>query len=141
MDIATKLKDKRKQLGFTQEEISNQLRVSRQTISNWETGKSVPDIYNLIALSDLYSLTLDELIKEDIKMVANIKRESKEKKYLKVTMLISVVGLITFGLSFLMSASHLTDFLRGFSVGMWIISVLIFIVIKMNAILKDINNS
>lgn len=76
MDISTKLKDKRKQVGLTQEQIAQKLHVSRQTISNWETGKSIPDIYSLVELSNIYDISLDNLIKEDVVMMKELKKEN-----------------------------------------------------------------
>ena len=45
--------------------MSTSLNVSYQAISNWERGKSYPDISNIIMISDLYNISLDELIRED----------------------------------------------------------------------------
>ena len=52
-------------MNFTQEQVAERLSVSRQTISNWENEKTYPDIVRVIELSNLYSITLDELLKED----------------------------------------------------------------------------
>ena len=61
MEIGKKLKDARMKSGFTQETVAEKINVSRQTISNWENEKSYPDIISVIALSDLYSISLDDL--------------------------------------------------------------------------------
>ncbi|EBF5204615.1 helix-turn-helix transcriptional regulator, partial [Listeria monocytogenes] len=50
MNIGDKLKQTRKKGGFTQDEISQQIHVSRQTISSWENSKSLPDVTSLILL-------------------------------------------------------------------------------------------
>ena len=68
MNLATRLSELRKAAGLNQTALAEQLHVSRQTISNWETGKSLPDIYSLIALSDLFALPLDDFIKGDAKL-------------------------------------------------------------------------
>ncbi len=65
MNLATTIRQHRKQAHLSQEHLAEQLHVSRQTISNWENGKSLPDIYSLIALSDLFALSLDDFIKGD----------------------------------------------------------------------------
>lgn len=80
MEIGQKLKDARIAAGFTQEHIAEKLGVSRQTVSNWENNKSYPDIVSVIALSDLYSLSLDELLKEDRKMVAYLENSTNTVK-------------------------------------------------------------
>lgn len=58
------LKLLRKQYGFTQEQIAEKLGVSRQTIAKWERGECLPDIENIIALSDLYGVTVDSLVRD-----------------------------------------------------------------------------
>lgn len=65
MDIGSKLKEARQKSRFTQEEIAEKLGVSRQSVSNWENNKTYPDIVSVIKLSDIYSVTLDSLLKEE----------------------------------------------------------------------------
>ena len=72
MEIGKKLKDARMKSGFTQETVAEKLHVSRQTISNWENVKSYPDIISVIALSDLYSTSLDDLLKGDREMMEHL---------------------------------------------------------------------
>ena len=72
MEIGKKLKDARMKSGFTQETVAEKINVSRQTISNWENEKSYPDIISVIALSDLYSISLDDLLKGDRKMMEHL---------------------------------------------------------------------
>lgn len=61
MEIEKKLKEARANAGLTQEQVAERIIVSRQTISNWERGKSLPDIVSIMKLSDLYQISLDEL--------------------------------------------------------------------------------
>ena len=63
MEIGSKLKEARMRTEFTQEQVSDAIGVSRQTISNWENEKSYPDIVSVIKLSDLYDVSLDYLLK------------------------------------------------------------------------------
>ena len=72
MEIGKKLKDARMKAGFTQENVAEKINVSRQTISNWENEKSYPDIISVIALSDLYSTSLDDLLKGDREMMEHL---------------------------------------------------------------------
>ena len=67
MEIGSRLKNARSEHGLTQEQVAEELGVSRQSISNWENNRSYPDIVSVIKLSDLYSISLDELLKEDKK--------------------------------------------------------------------------
>lgn len=62
MEFNNKLYSLRKQKGFSQEELANRLNVSRQTISKWEVGESTPDMEKLVAISDLFEVSLDELV-------------------------------------------------------------------------------
>lgn len=63
MEIGSKIKEARLRIEYTQEQVAESLGVSRQTVSNWETGKSYPDIVSVIKMSDLYEVTLDYLLK------------------------------------------------------------------------------
>lgn len=69
MEFNNRLYQLRKQKGFSQEELANRLNVSRQTISKWELGDSTPNMEKLIALSDLFKISLDELVKGEISSV------------------------------------------------------------------------
>ena len=62
MEFNNKLYSLRKQKGLSQEELANRLNVSRQTVSKWEVGDSTPDMEKLIAISDLFGISLDELV-------------------------------------------------------------------------------
>lgn len=68
MEIGSKLKNTRNEKGITQEQAAELLGVSRQTISNWENNKSYPDIISVIKMSDIYSVSLDHLLKEEKSM-------------------------------------------------------------------------
>ncbi len=63
MEIGSKIKEARLKIELTQEQVAEVLDVSRQTVSNWETGKSYPDIVSVIKMSDLYGVSLDYLLK------------------------------------------------------------------------------
>lgn len=66
MSLGNSLFDARKRSGLSQEEVAEKLGVSRQTISKWELDETLPDIRQSKRLSNLYHLTLDELIDFDI---------------------------------------------------------------------------
>lgn len=90
MDIGLQIKKFREQQKISQEELALKIFVSRQTISNWETNKSCPDVKSLITLSNIFNVSLDNFIKEDIKEM----REIVEKATIKKFNVISVVFLI-----------------------------------------------
>lgn len=62
LELGKNIKFYRSEKKWTQEELARKLRISRQTISKWELGKSYPDIENLIYLSKLFKISLDELV-------------------------------------------------------------------------------
>lgn len=63
MNLGEQLKKLRESKGFSQEDVAKKIGVTRQAIYKWENDKSYPDIDNLILLSEMYNVTLDELIK------------------------------------------------------------------------------
>ncbi|MFE5430883.1 helix-turn-helix domain-containing protein [Peribacillus simplex] len=65
MELGHKLKSLRKKHGYSQHQLADQLNVTPQAISKWENDKSVPDIMNLVQLSEVYDVSLDYLIKAD----------------------------------------------------------------------------
>ena len=64
MDIGAKIRNARTTAQLTQEQVAEALGVSRQTLSNWENGRTYPDIVSVIRMSDLYAVSLDHLLKE-----------------------------------------------------------------------------
>ncbi len=65
MSLGNNLFKARRKKGLSQEDVADQLGVSRQTISKWETGETLPDIRQAKRLAVLYGLSLDELIDLD----------------------------------------------------------------------------
>jgi len=93
--ISEIIKEKRAEQQLTQEELSENIFVSRKTISNWETGKTTPDLESLIRLSELFNLSLDELIKGDKKMIKNMNSKMKKGEYFTFIafILVFLIGL------------------------------------------------
>ena len=75
MKFNEKLLELRKKKGWSQEELGDKLDVSRQTISKWESGQTTPELEKLIKLSELFEITVDELIKGDKDISNNISNE------------------------------------------------------------------
>ncbi|MDE6937978.1 MAG: helix-turn-helix domain-containing protein [Lachnospiraceae bacterium] len=80
MEIGKQLKNARMHSGLTQENVAEKIHVSRQTISNWENEKSYPDIINVIELSSLYSISLDDLLKGDERMMKHLEESTNVVK-------------------------------------------------------------
>lgn len=67
MDFGDKLKQYRLKEGLSQEQLAEKIGVSRQAITKWETKKGLPDVENMITLAEIFKLTLDELILEEVR--------------------------------------------------------------------------
>lgn len=103
MEIEKKLKEARTNAGLTQEQVAEKIMVSRQTISNWENGKSLPDIVSILNLSDLYQISLDELLKGDTKMKEKIEKDVKVAKDNKRLILTTAIILFVVAIIYLIS--------------------------------------
>ena len=112
MIFKEKLLELRKQKGWSQEELGNNLDVSRQTISKWESGQSTPEMEKLVKISEIFEISLDELIigiKNEVKeSVEENKNSDKPKKskikivfmILLILVLLSFFGVITYRVSY-----------------------------------------
>ncbi|MBS9336688.1 helix-turn-helix transcriptional regulator [Fructobacillus sp. M1-21] len=90
------MKEIRKQQGLTQEDLGQALHLTRQTVSNWEQGKSLPSLQDVVTISDSYGISLDELIKEDQQMRNKIEEaDRKEDRQDKVYALAYVINGLT----------------------------------------------
>ena len=94
MKIGEKLKENRTAAGLSQEALSERIGVSRQTISSWENDRSYPDIGSILKLSDLYSLSLDELLKEDEGMRKHVEKTSEFHETLWTYLFVLTIMLI-----------------------------------------------
>ena len=75
MNIGNQVLNIRKENQLTQEEFGKLFHVTRQTVSNWENGKSYPELQILVSISNQFDISLDTLLKEDLKMVQSIDKE------------------------------------------------------------------
>ena len=81
MNVGARIKKHREKQNISQEELALKIFVSRQTISNWETNKSYPDIKSLTMLSNIFHITLDDFIKGDIEEMKKIVSKEKIEKF------------------------------------------------------------
>ena len=79
-ELRRTVKKLRESKGFSQEDVAKKIGVTRQAVYKWENDKSCPDIDNLILLSEMYNVTLDELIKgnQNIKEKIHINEEDED---------------------------------------------------------------
>lgn len=69
LELHTQIKKYRTSMNLSQEELAEKVYVTRQTISNWENNKNYPDIHSLLLLSSTFNISLDQLIKGDVKIM------------------------------------------------------------------------
>ncbi len=84
MELGERLKTHRQKARLSQEELACRIYVSRQTVSNWENNKTYPDVNSLVLLSEVFQISLDQLIKGDIdvmKQVIQKEEIDKMKRY------------------------------------------------------------
>ena len=81
MKFNEKLVMLRKQHNLSQEQVAEKLGVARQTISKWELGETTPEMDKLILISEIYNITLDELVKEEneVKVVNDPNNTNSQK--------------------------------------------------------------
>ena len=99
MEIGTQIKKYRNHMGISQEELAEKVYVSRQTISNWETGKNYPDIHSAVMLSSVFNISLDQLIKGDVEIMKKeiTKIEIKKlKKYGSIYGILLIMAVVSF---------------------------------------------
>lgn len=115
MDIGNKIKTYRKIQNHSQEELARKVYVSRQTVSNWETNKRYPDIQNILLLSVLFDVSVDELIRGDLEAMKD-KLSNKQVNramsvYTLIMLIAAMIGAISIGPVFYFEESTTVVFL------------------------------
>lgn len=80
MNISEEVKNQRLKNKWTQEQLAEILNVSRSTVSSWEVGRNYPDLETIVTISDLFEISLDELLRGDRKMLEQITDDTKVRK-------------------------------------------------------------
>ena len=98
MTLGERIRDERKKRGLSQEELADILNVSRQAITKWETDRGIPDIANLIRISEEFEISLDELIKGDNSVKRKIIYDNSMRKWhlLVLIYLMAIVAYIAY---------------------------------------------
>jgi transcriptional regulator with XRE-family HTH domain len=94
MIFSERLKGEREKKGWSQTELAEKIHVSRQSVSKWETAKNYPSIEVIIDLSDLFCITIDELLRSDEELKAKVIQDSKQLAYPKWKLLFDSVFLL-----------------------------------------------
>lgn len=111
MNFNEKLIELRKKAGLSQEDLAEKVNVSRQSVSKWESGQSTPEMDKLIVLSNIFNISLDELVgkeqpnkKENVKVIN--KESNKKHKILKVIAIIIIIYFVVFAFKFILFTRH-----------------------------------
>ena len=138
MELSNQIKKHRTAMKLSQEDLAEKVYVSRQTISNWETEKSYPDIHSLLLLSSLFDISLDQLIKGDIYIMKEEIRESEISKFNHYGSIFGVLFIV-----FLVSCIPLVWFLKvyGILISIAIYTVTLYFGFKLEKVKKENNIS
>ncbi|MCR4814998.1 MAG: helix-turn-helix domain-containing protein [Lachnospiraceae bacterium] len=147
------LKELRKEKNITQEQLAEEMGVSRRTVSRWETGSNMPDMDILIDISDFYEVDLREIldgerkseqmekeIKDTVLKVAEYENEGKKRSAV-VVIVYSVLGILALLANLIMSMvempdTFLTGFLKGMTLGAAIIAMILGIIYATGTLTK-----
>ena len=95
MELGQRIKDYRNLNKMSQEELAERVYVSRQTISSWENDKSYPDIHSLLMLSEIFNVSLDDLVKGDIEIMKEKINENVISRFKKDSVIYSVLLILS----------------------------------------------
>lgn len=99
MELGNQLQKLREKHDMSQQDLAEKLNVSRQAIYKWEHNKGYPDIENLIALSDVFQVTVDEMIRSDDKLREKINVDEDDSSFndpgFYIGMVIMFIGILT----------------------------------------------
>lgn len=134
MELGNKIKYYRGEKEFSQEELAERVYVSRQTISNWENNKSYPDINSIVLLSEIFGISIDNLIKGDVEqMKKEINSEEVKKLNFYATMMAILMLVATILLIPMLKFIGLYGFIPYFA----LVGGAMFFAIKVDKIKKD----
>lgn len=98
MELGKQIKKHRQEVQLSQEKLDDRVYVSRQTISNWENDKSYPDVNSLVLLSEIFQISLDNLIKGDIEVMKDVIQKEeivKMNRYGKIYTIMLIVTVVS----------------------------------------------
>ncbi|MBD8014333.1 MULTISPECIES: helix-turn-helix domain-containing protein [Planococcus] len=109
MIFSERLKSEREKKGWSQAELAEKIHVSRQSVSKWETGKNYPTIEVIIDLSDLFGITIDELLRSDKELKDKVIQDSKQLAHPKWKTFfdtVFMVGVVLLAVKIILLASN-----------------------------------
>ena len=115
MELGKRIRKYRNERSMSQDVLAEKVFVSRQTISNWENDKSYPDVNSLVLLSEVFDVSLDQLIKGDVEIMTEQIREDPED-FKRLSYIFT--GLF---LAIAITPIPLVHFLSYVGLGIWIV--------------------
>lgn len=103
MNLGTQIKKYRSALNLSQEELAEKIFVTRQSVSNWENNKTYPDVKSLLMLSELFEISVDELIKGDVNAMKKEINEQERAEFRKDSTYFASLYVMTLVLPMLLS--------------------------------------
>lgn len=116
MEISKQIKKYRLQLKLSQEDLAEKVFVTRQTISNWENSKNYPDINSIVLLSNLFGVSLDILVKGDLK---EMKEQIRTEDIKKLNLYGTIFGVLL--LTTVVSVVPLFIYLDIIGIAIWVL--------------------
>lgn len=134
LEVGAQIKKYRSNMKISQEELAEKIYVSRQTVSNWETGKNYPDIHSLLLLGSLFNVSLDQLIKGDVEIMKNEIKETEIRKLNKYGNIFALLLALT-----VISAIPLAVWMNWYALMPWgvLFAVTMYFALKVEKIKKD----
>lgn len=134
MEVGTQIKKYRIGMNLSQEELADKVYVSRQTVSNWETGKNYPDIHSLLLLGALFNVSLDQLVKGDVIAMKERIKETEIKKFNRYATVFGILLIATAA-----SAIPLALWLKIYAIIPWgiLFGTTLFFCVKVEKVKKD----
>lgn len=134
MELNEQIKKYRTEMNLSQEELAEKIYVTRQSISNWENGKTYPDIHSLLSLSSLFGISLDQLVKGDIEIMKKEINEEEVRKMKQYGTIYTILLIIT-----VVSAVPLFMWLGTLAFIPWVIifAFAMYFAIKIERVKKD----
>lgn len=118
MELGKQIKKYRNELALSQDALAEKIYVSRQTISNWENDKNYPDVKSLVLLSEVFNVSIDNLIKGDVEIMKEQINAEEKREFEKLSQVFGTLFLLAMILPI-----PLVHFLNFIGIGIWLILV------------------
>lgn len=114
MELGKQIKKYRNERTLSQEALADRVYVSRQTVSNWENDKSYPDVKSLVLLSEVFEVSLDQLIKGDVEEMKQQINKNDQEQFGRLSIIFTVLLAAT-----ALTPIPLAHFLSWVGIGIW----------------------